>query len=98
MRKRYDLSKLDWKLSGWVPEMWRLHQTMEIGALPEAEIPGIPAKVPASVQYNLRNAGLLPDWNIGLNYRECEWVENRHWIYETIIPDEWIEPGRSVRL
>jgi len=98
LRKRYDLSKLDWKLSGWAPEIWRLHQTMEIGALPDAEIPSIPAKVPASVQYNLRNAGLLPDWSLGLNYRECEWVENRHWIYETIIPDEWIEPGKSVRL
>ncbi len=37
---------------------------------------------------------MLPDWNVGLNYRLCEWVENRHWIYEASIPDEWVEVGR----
>lgn len=71
---------------------------MEIGASPAAEIHSIPARVPGSVQMSLRDAGLLPDWNVGLNFRDCEWVENRHWIYETAIPDEWIEPGRTIRL
>ncbi len=75
-----------------------MQQTMEIGASPNAEVAGIPAKVPGSVQLSLRNAGLIPDWFMGLNHRECEWVENRHWIYETTIPDEWLEPGKVVRL
>ncbi|MBI2841878.1 MAG: hypothetical protein HYX78_00605 [Armatimonadetes bacterium] len=72
--------------------------TVLIGNLPEAEIPSTSARVPGSVQYSLRRAGLLPDWNIGLNARACEWVENRHWIYEVDIPGDWIEPGKMHRL
>ncbi|MCE5199977.1 MAG: glycoside hydrolase family 2 TIM barrel-domain containing protein [Armatimonadota bacterium] len=98
MKKIYDLSDLDWNLSGWSPYFWRLHKTMEVGASPDADVPPVPAKVPGSVQYTLREAGILPDWNIGLNYRLCEWVENRHWIYEAKIPDNWIETGNSFRI
>ena len=98
MKTQHDLGKLDWRLSGFVPEIWRMDSSMEIGASPNAEIPAIPARVPGSVQSALRDAGLLPDWNVGLNYRDCEWVENRHWVYETRIPDEWIRTGLTHRL
>lgn len=98
MLRRYDLSQLTWTLSGWIPELWRMQNTTEIGGSPSAEITSIPARVPGSVQISLRDAGLLPDWNVGLNYRLCEWVENRHWIYETVIPREWVEPGKTIRL
>jgi len=98
VKKQFDLSQLEWKLSGWTPHVWRMDQSMEIGASPNAEIPSVPAKVPGSVQGALRDAGIIPDWNVGLNYRECEWVENRHWIYEAAIPDEWITPGLTYRL
>lgn len=66
--------------------------TMEVGAKPDASVK-VPATVPGSVQGALRAAGLLPDWNLGLNAQQCEWVENRHWIYETILPDEWFRTG-----
>lgn len=98
MRNRFDLSALDWRLSGWTPHLWRLMQTMELGETPNAEVTGIPAKVPGSVQQALRDAGLLPDWNVGLNSRACEWVENRHWIYETTLPDEWFAAGKAFQL
>jgi beta-mannosidase len=98
LRRRYDLSQLEWKLSGWTPEIWRLYRTAEVGTIPDAEIPAIPAKVPGSVQYNLLKAGLIPDWNIGLDFRKCEWIENRHWIYETALPNEWLERGKTIRL
>ncbi len=98
MKTQHDLSQLEWKLSGWIPELWRMDQTMEIGASPNAEVPAIPARVPGSVQHALREAGILPDWNVGLNYRLCEWVENRHWIYEARIPDEWLQSGLTYRL
>lgn len=89
MTKQYfDLSQLDWTVSGWLPEQWRLSYSFEIGAPSSAEVKAIPAKVPGSVQYALREAGIIPDWNVGMNYRQCEWVENRHWIYETTLPDE----------
>jgi beta-mannosidase len=50
------------------------------------------------VQQALRQAGVIPDWNIGFDARSCEWVENRHWIFETIIPDDWLQEGLSHRL
>jgi len=98
MKRQHDLSQLDWKLSGWFPHLWRMDQTMEIGASPAAEVRSIPAKVPGSVQSALLDAGIIPDWNVGLKFRECEWVENRHWIYETALPDEWFESGLNYRL
>ncbi len=98
MKTIYDLSQLDWKLSGWTPDLWRLQRSMEIGASPDAEIKAMSVKVPGSVQYTLRDAGIIPDWNAGLNFRECEWVENRDWIYETDIPDSWMQSGKTCRL
>ena len=99
MKKQYfDLSQLDWNLSGFHPELWRMQQSMEIGASPNAEVRAIPAKVPGSVQYALREAGIIPDWNVGLNFRQCEWVENRHWVFETALPDGWFADGKSFRL
>ncbi|MEN6521426.1 MAG: glycoside hydrolase family 2 TIM barrel-domain containing protein [Armatimonadota bacterium] len=94
MKRVHDLSQLDWKLTGWVPELWRTTASEQLTNGSSAEITAVPAKVPGSVQYSLREAGVIPDWNIGLNYRLCEWVENRHWIYEAQLPDAWIEPGK----
>ncbi len=73
-------------------------QTMEIPILGNADVMAVTAKVPGSVQHALRQAGRLPDWNVGLNARQCEWVENRHWIYEGALPDEWMESGKTHRL
>lgn len=97
MRKRFDLGELDWTVAGWTPFIWRLQRTIESGVSNNAEIPAIPARVPGSVQGALLEAGLLPDWNVGVNARLCEWVENRHWIFTARLPEEWIG-GRSVRL
>lgn len=63
---------------------------METGASSRAEIQPVPARVPGSVQMALKDAGIVPDWNVGMNARLCEWVENRHWIYETILPATWL--------
>lgn len=98
MKTVYDLGSLEWTLSGWTPHLWRLMQTVEIGALPTAEIKGVRASVPGSVQQTLREADLLSDWNLTDNARACEWVENRHWIYETLLPDEWLKSGDACRL
>jgi beta-mannosidase len=98
MNTTYDLSALAWRLSGWTPHYWRISRSLETGATPAAEILPIPARVPGSVQGALRDAGLLPDWNSGTDARLCEWVENRHWVYEANLPDEWLEPGRVARL
>ena len=98
MQKILDLSALKWKLSGWTPHLWRLMQNLELGETPNAEIMGIPARVPGSVQLALKEAALLPDWNVGENWRACEWVENRHWIYEAALPPIDIKQGHRYRL
>lgn len=90
-RQEFDLSGLDWDLAGFAPYEWKFFQTMEIGASPTAEIAPIDVRVPGSVQQALLEAGLLPDWNVGLNARQCEWVENRHWIFQTTLPAEYLK-------
>lgn len=89
MRQHYDLGQLEWKLTGWHPNYWKM------GLNPD--VPAVVARVPGSVQKALRDAGLIPDWNVGLNSRLCEWVENRDWMFETELPDEWVpRSGRAV--
>ncbi len=91
---RHDLAKLEWKMEGWRPFWWKLARPT--GTLPE--IGPVEASVPGSVQESLRRAGLLPDWNAGVNSRACEWVEHYHWIFETTVPAGWIGAGESARL
>ncbi|MHB1459153.1 MAG: glycoside hydrolase family 2 protein [Armatimonadota bacterium] len=98
MKTQYDLSQLNWRLTGWTPYLWRMNQTVELGETPHSEIPVIPAKVPGSVQDALRAAGKLPDWNEFPKWYDCEWVENRHWAYEAVLPKEWFESGKTFRL
>ncbi len=91
MKRVRDLSDLDWQLHGVVPHIW-WRDTQE------SKHETIPAPVPGSVQLALRSAGQLEDWEQGYDTRNCEWVENRHWIYETVVPDEWLSEGGRCRL
>jgi beta-mannosidase len=93
MSQSYDLSSLSWTLTGWQPHNWRLAVSMELGMKLTPDVATIPAQVPGSVQQSLRDAGLLPDWTVGLNSKACEWVENRHWQYETTLPADWVRQG-----
>lgn len=91
MKKRYDLSQLNWHVAGFTPYMEQLQRSMETDTTMGPEILPVPAHVPGSVQQALLDAKIIPDWNVGLNTRQCEWVENRHWVYETYLIDEWID-------
>jgi beta-mannosidase len=84
-----DASVLEWKLWGYRPNVWRMNFNFESLTGTWAEIQGIDATVPGSVRNALRNAGLVPDWSIGLDYTASEWIENRHWLFTAKIPDEW---------
>ena len=81
-----------------MPYFEKFAQTSDLGKMDIAEVGPIPAPVPGSVQLALLNAGVIKDWNIGLNARENEWVENRDWIYQVGIPDEWVREGQEIRL
>jgi len=95
MITNHDLSKLDWKLSGWYPNSWRMKMAMGVLASIDCDVKPIECKIPGSVQQSLLEAGIIKNWNIDLNYRESEWVEHRHWIYSTIIPKEWVKKGKK---
>ncbi len=91
MKHTYDLSTLRWQVAGYTPHGWRFGKSMEIGADSRSEVTPVPAPVPGSVQQALLDAELIPDWNVGLDARAGEWVENRHWIYFADLPDNWLQ-------
>jgi beta-mannosidase len=98
MRKIYDLSQLHWQLAGFVPEQWRFSKLGDIATSAFSDVPALPAAVPGSVQEALRRAEILPDWNVGLNARQCEWVENRQWVFQAKLPAKWVKDARRVEL
>ncbi len=94
----HDLSALAWTVMGWRPFAWQIGRSMETGVATRFDIPELPARVPGSVQSALRAAGWLPDWNVGLNSLQCEWVEHRHWEFAVEIPAGWIQAGQPAVL
>ena len=98
MIQRYSLSWVDWELAGFPPYQWLFSPARDVRTAIAAEFPSISTRIPGSVQSALHKAGILPDWNVGLNARQCEWVENRDWIFQTELPAQWVEPGKRIRL
>lgn len=96
--KKHSLASLNWELVGTKPHYWRLWDQMKEMRIKHPENYPVKARVPGSVQQALLDAGIIPDWNIGTNYRDIEWIENRHWLFFTDIPDELAEPGNPVAL
>jgi len=96
MKRIYDLSTLPWTVEGYTPNIW-LFERISPSIFTDSrciDIPPVPAQVPGSVQSALLKAEILPDWEVAFQSRACEWVENRHWIYRTHLPAEWLA-GRS---
>ncbi len=91
----YEVSNLEWKLWGYRPNVWRMNFDFEKLSGTWAEIQGIDVSVPGSVRGALKKAGIVPDWNMGVKYNASEWVENRHWLYVTEIPDEWVSANNE---
>ena len=101
MKQTHDLAELAWTVEGYTPNLWLFEWRHGVGFGSETrciDVQPVPAKVPGSVQGALRDAGVLPDWNVGVNARQCEWVEHRHWMYRARIPDAWLADGAQVRL
>ena len=98
MNTSHSLAELSWTLTGTMPEYWRMARAVETQVALLPDVPPLPMQVPGSIQRALRDAGVIPDWNEGLNARHCEWVEQRHWIVETTIPGPWLREGRAYAL
>jgi beta-mannosidase len=82
-----DLTRCRWDLTGWRPLAWKYGRSVETTFWLEPEIGPLPGRLPGSVQQNLRDAAVVPDWNDGLNSLALEWVEHRHWMFETDLPE-----------
>ena len=93
-----DLSEKAWRLRGFTPYGAELGESMELGLSLPPDHPEVAARLPGSVQEALRLAGDLPDWNAGLRGRECEWVENREWVFDTDLGPEPCGEGRRLVL
>ena len=87
----HDSSSLEWKLWGYRPNVWRMNFNFNSLSGSWAEVQGIPMKVPGSFQQALLDAGIIEDWNQGVNSRDMEWIENREWLLTTVIPDGWVK-------
>ena len=86
--KNFD--QLEWKLWGYRPNSWKTNFDFNKLSGNWAEYQNIPFSIPGSVQKALKDQNIIPDWNIGLNSIEAEWIENRHWLIASRIPDEWV--------
>jgi beta-mannosidase len=96
--KKIDASKLNWLLMGWRPFHWRLRWSMELGIALKSDVNPFPVKLPSSVQGALKETEILPDWNMGMQSRECEWVEHRHWEFLTEIPEGYFGDQKMIKL
>lgn len=93
-----DLSTLVWTLTGWRPFAWKLRKSAETGGFLLPDHGPFPARLPGSVQENLRRAGEIPDWHVGRNSLAIEWVEHRHWKFSAPLPALTLDDGMSVVL
>lgn len=97
-KRTFDLAQLKWRVAAFIPYLWSFDKLSDIEHAGDAEVGPVDAPVPGSVQQALLNAGILQDWNVGLNSRNAEWVENRDWVYQAELPDEWLQQGQQLRL
>lgn len=67
-----DLTSQPWELSGWRPYAWKHARSTETSFWLEADVAPVPARLPGSVQQNLLEAGIIPDWNKGLSSRDID--------------------------
>ncbi|MCX7599312.1 MAG: hypothetical protein N2512_10695 [Armatimonadetes bacterium] len=79
------LSGREWRVCGLLPREW---EWKSVWQRPFDAYPAywIPAEVPGSVQLDLLEAGVIPDWTRDLNSRACEWTSYRDWVYVREFP------------
>ena len=94
----FETKAWDWQWLGWRPWTWKLRSSMETGEGLRYDIGPIPAIVPGTVQQALRDAGMLPDWRVGMNSLQCEWVEHRHWELLTTLPAGLLPTDQTIVL
>lgn len=79
----FKLNDHRWELMGFWPWVPSKGTSMEIGNELMGVTDWIPATVPGSVHHDLYTAGIIANPYEDLNSTQCEWIENRWWVYRT---------------
>ncbi|WP_037291080.1 glycoside hydrolase family 2 protein [Saccharibacillus sacchari] len=87
----------EWEVKGFWPWVPLKGTSMEIGSELMGVTEWLPASVPGGVHKDLHAAGWIDHPYRDMNSLNCEWVENRWWVYKTVfeVPDE---PGKKIEL
>lgn len=87
----------EWEVKGFWPWVPLKGTSMEIGSELMGVTEWLPASVPGGVHKDLHAAGWIDHPYRDMNSLNCEWVENRWWVYKTVfeVPDE---PGKRIEL
>lgn len=91
-----DLSTLVWTLEGWRQWEWKLSAATETTVSRNCDIGPVPTPFPGSVRGALTTAGQVLNSGVALQSRESEFIENRHWIYRSALPERL--PSGPLRL
>jgi beta-mannosidase len=75
--KTLSLNGTDWDLRCYWQHQWRLKRSADQSLKPA--LPVMKAEVPGAIHQDLLRAGLIEDWQVGLNASRCEWINNRDW-------------------
>jgi len=86
-----------WQVKGFWPWVPIKSVSMELGQELLGICEWLPATVPGGVHDDLYRAGLIPHPYQDLNSLQCEWVENRWWMYRTML-EPVADPGHKVEL
>jgi len=92
------LSNLDWQVKGYWPYVPIKEKSMETGQQLHGVTPWIRAKVPGGVHYDLYQAGYITNPYFGRDSLQCEWIENRWWMYRTVFSTPHPKSKRKTEL
>ncbi len=90
-----NLHSLPWTVTGWRANQRHLQMT---GWNLVPDVAPVPCPMPGSVQNALLRAEIAPDWHVGLQARQCGWVEQRHWELNTTLPAAALARGERLFL
>ncbi len=81
--REIDIGGSAWEVKGFWPWVPIKGTSMELGQELLGVTDWLPATIPGGVHYDLYRAGLIAHSYKDLNSLQCEWVENRWWLYRT---------------
>ncbi|WP_044297580.1 glycoside hydrolase family 2 protein [Robinsoniella peoriensis] len=87
----YSLSNCEWKVKGYYPWVPLKDRSMETGKELLGITEWLKATVPGGIHYDLYRAGLISDPYKDMDSFKCEWVENRWWLYKTVVHSKVIQ-------